>query len=147
MQGTNPIATCLLPLLQSSTFWKNCQISKAYILFKVSRLSGVRRTENREVLDGMEEAAERGYQGKQYRAQPSRASDYHDDGLEINCEEDKADSHIGDGRPYHAQWSRASNIHPAGLPDTVEWAQSKIPHSEGVDSEMDSEEVGIVILL
>jgi len=95
----------------------------------------------------MEEAAGRGYQGMQYRAQPSRASDYHDDGLEINCEEDKADSHMGDGRPYRAQRSRASDIHPAGLPDTVEWVQSKIPHSEGVGSEIDSEEVGIVILL
>lgn len=94
----------------------------------------------------MEEDAKDGYQGKQYRAQSSRASDYHDDGLEMSWEKDEADPPLGDSRPYRAQGSRASDIHPDGLPDAFKWPLRETLDSEEVDSEEgDYEEVSATI--
>jgi hypothetical protein len=99
------------------------------------------------VEDGVEEDAKRSYQGKHYRARSSRASDYHDDGLEISWRRDKADSPMGDGRFYRVQRSRASDIHPDDLPDTVQRVRRETLESEAEDYEADYEEVGTAVML
>ena len=96
--------------------------------------------------DSIEEDAQCDYQGKQYRARSSRASDYHDDGLEISSEKNEADSPVGNGHFYCVQWSRASDIHPHGLPDTFQRARGETTDFEGEDYEADHEEVGTAVI-